>query len=98
MITIIAAPPAWKMFYHYGSDTSDFWSLYDLSGFDGLLLSKNCLLNPLNGEPIEGSERGYGLSREADFGTQPDYQQCIYPDDEYAELFADGWMPAAKHL
>jgi hypothetical protein len=58
------------------------------------------LLNPLNGEPIEGSERGYGfLSREADFGTQPDYQQCIYyPDDEYAELFADGWMPAAKHF
>jgi hypothetical protein len=58
------------------------------------------LLNPLNGEPIEGSERGYGfLSREADFGTQPDYQQCIYyPDDEYAELFTDGWMPAAKHF
>lgn len=56
------------------------------------------LVNPLNGEPIAGSERGYGfLSREADFGTQPDYQQCIYyPEDEYAELFTDGWMPAAK--
>ena len=56
------------------------------------------LLNPLNGEPIKGSERGYGfMSREADFGIQPDYQECIYyPGDEYDELFHDGWMPAGK--
>lgn len=55
-------------------------------------------VNPLNGEAIAGSERGYGfLAREADFGVQPDYQQCIYyPDEEYNELFHDGYMPAGK--
>jgi hypothetical protein len=64
----------------------------------GCFFQRITLVNPLNGEPIAGSERGYGfLSREADFGTQPDYKQCIYyPDEEYADLFADGWMPAAK--
>jgi hypothetical protein len=64
----------------------------------GCFFQRIALLNPLNGEPIAGSERGYGfLSREQDFGIQPDYAQCVYyPDEEYADLFADGWMPMAK--
>jgi hypothetical protein len=94
MITIIAALPHGKCFT---TAISGVYMIYQV--LTACFFQRIALLNPLN-EPIEGSERGYGfLSREADFGTQPDYQQCIYyPDDEYAELFADGWMPAAKHF
>jgi hypothetical protein len=55
------------------------------------------LINPVTGEPIPGSERGYGfLGREVDYGLQPDYQQCIYyPAEEEAEIF-DSWVKAGK--
>lgn len=55
------------------------------------------LINPVTGEEIPGSERGYGmLSRETDYGLEPDYRQCsYYTPDDYQKVF-DGWMQAAR--
>lgn len=55
------------------------------------------IINPITGEPIQGSERGYGfLSRESDYGVTPDYRKCLfYPVDE-EELIFDGWMKSGK--
>lgn len=54
-------------------------------------------VNPVNGDPVPGSERGYGfLSREADYGVTPDYKQCVYyPTVEY-DLIFDGWMHTGR--
>lgn len=56
-------------------------------------------INPVTGEKIPGTERGYGfISRETDYGVQPDYQQCTYyPPDEIAEFF-DSWVRASKAM
>jgi hypothetical protein len=55
------------------------------------------IINPVTGEPIPGSERGYGFSaRETDYGLESDYRTCTYyPDDELDEIF-DGWMKFGK--
>jgi len=55
------------------------------------------LVNTVTGDPIPGQERGYGfLSREADYGVEPDYGQCTwYTDEDYNSLF-DGWMKAGR--
>jgi len=54
-------------------------------------------INHVTGDPIPGRERGYGfLSRETDYGLQPDYRQCSwYTDQEYNEYF-DGWMHSGR--
>ena len=54
-------------------------------------------VNTVTGDPIPGQERGYGfLSREADYGVEPDYGQCTwYTDEDYNSLF-DGWMKAGR--
>jgi hypothetical protein len=55
------------------------------------------LLNERTGEPIEGSEEGYGFfAKEVDTGLQPDYKQCLYyPENEYDYIF-DGWFHSAR--
>ena len=54
-------------------------------------------INPVTGEKIKGSERGYGfISREAGYGVQADYQQCVYYPDEEIETFFDSWVRAGK--
>lgn len=55
------------------------------------------LINRVTGDPIPGSERGYGfLSRETDYGVAPDYRQCTwYPQEEY-DLIFDGWMHTGR--
>jgi hypothetical protein len=54
-------------------------------------------VNPVNGDPVPGSERGYGfLSREVDYGIMPDYKECVYyPRAEY-DLIFDGWMHTGR--
>ena len=58
---------------------------------------KVVLVNPITGEPIPASKKGYGFrSREISYGETPDYRQCLYyPEAEYEDIF-DGWMRAAK--
>lgn len=55
------------------------------------------ILNPVTGEPIPGSERGYGFNaRETNYGQTPDYRQCTYyPDDEKDEIY-DSWIVTGK--
>lgn len=55
------------------------------------------LINPVTGDIIPGSERGYGFfSREADYGIKPDYFQCTwYTNEEYDQIF-DGWMHTGR--
>lgn len=54
-------------------------------------------INHVTGDPIPGRERGYGfLSRETDYGLQPDYRQCSwYTEQEYSDYF-DGWMHSGR--
>jgi hypothetical protein len=54
-------------------------------------------INPVNGDPVPGSERGYGfLAREVDYGIMPDFKQCVYyPQAEY-DLIFDGWMHTGR--
>jgi hypothetical protein len=55
------------------------------------------LINLVTGDIIPGSQRGYGfLSRETDYGAEPDYKQCTwYVQDEYDDIF-DGWMKTGR--
>lgn len=78
-----------------------------LLGFGGLVMNvyvllscyfqRIVLINPVTGEGIPGSERGYGfLSKEVELGDVPDYRTCsYYPVDQY-DLVFDSWMKAAK--
>ncbi|GAX27764.1 hypothetical protein FisN_13Hh133 [Fistulifera solaris] len=55
------------------------------------------IINPVTGDPIPGSERGYGFySRETDYGLVSDYKSCsYYAEDEKAEII-DAWVNASK--
>ena len=56
-------------------------------------------LNPVTGQPMETTRRGYGLiAREVAYGDEENYLGCIlYPDDEADELY-DFWLKWARNL
>jgi hypothetical protein len=55
------------------------------------------LINPVTGDTIPGSERGYGFfARETDYGLESDFADCSrYTSQEY-DLIFDGWMQSAR--
>lgn len=63
----------------------------------GCFMHRVHLINTVTGDPIPGQERGFGfLSREADYGVQPDYGMCTwYTSKEYEDIF-DGWMKMGR--
>ena len=56
------------------------------------------LINPVTGEPIPGSERGYGFrGREVDYGLEPDYgTDCSFYSSEEEDIVFDSWFKAGK--
>ena len=56
-------------------------------------------INPVTGDPIEITKRGYGLiAREIAYGDIESYRGCVmYPDDEKEYLF-DFWIKMARQF
>jgi hypothetical protein len=55
------------------------------------------LINPVTGDTIPGSERGYGFfAMETGYGVKSDFAHCSrYTSEEYDSIF-DGWMQSAR--
>ena len=67
------------------------------------LVLKSCymqrikLINPVTGETIPGSERGFGFfARETDYGLESDYADCSHYLPEEIDVVFDSWMNAGK--
>lgn len=55
------------------------------------------IINPVTGDTIPGSERGYGFfARETDAGLESDYQQCSYYAAEETDSVFDAWVRSAR--